>query len=334
MNQIVNRDSSTASTQFRQDVLEGLLLPRKSLSPKYLYDERGSQLFEQICECREYYVTRTEVAILEQNSGEIAEALGRQPLVFEFGSGASRKTRILLNELNKQQGIAAYVPIDISREFLLETARSLQKEYPALKIIPMCADFTRPMLMPEYEFTHGFGKKTAFFPGSTIGNFDRIEARVFLRQTASFLGHAGLLLVGVDLIKPKAVLEPAYDDAAGITAAFNLNLLHRIRNELGGTIDPSGFRHKAFFNEKENRMEMHLEAIHEQVIELSGCRITFHSGETIHTECSYKYDPDQFAQMTRDAGFAIQRVWMDPLRFFAVYLLEAQHLSEQLPEAA
>jgi dimethylhistidine N-methyltransferase len=317
--------------EFQNAVLTGFTRPHKQISPKFLYDQKGSELFDRICDCREYYVTRTETSILEQNSAEIAQALGPEPVVFEFGSGASRKTRILLNEV---RDLAAYVPIDISRDFLLQTAQALQSDYPSLKIIPMCADFTLPMRMPEESLPLEHGCNTAFFPGSTIGNFDRTEARAFLERTASFLGLGGKLLIGVDLIKDKAILEPAYDDEEGITAAFNLNLLVRMRDELGSSVNPENFRHKAFFNEREGRIEMHLESLRDQTIEVSGRSIHFHQGETIHTECSYKYEPRQFETMAQLAGFKVQKSWMDPRQLFAVYLFEVEHVTGTLEHAA
>jgi dimethylhistidine N-methyltransferase len=301
---------------FEEAVLEGLTSSRKRLSPKYLYDQRGSELFDRICECKDYYVTRTETSILERHAADIARAIGARPVVYEFGSGASRKTRILLREL---EAPAAYVPIDISREFLLEAASRLSGEFPSLPVLPLCADFTQPM--PEVN--HPEGRRLAFFPGSTIGNFHLDEAEAFLSRTAEFLGAGGRLLVGVDLLKDRSILEPAYDDSEGVTAEFNLNLLHRMRSELGANVDPANFRHRAIFNEEKARVEMHLESLREQSFEIKGRPIHFHRGETIHTECSYKYDSSRFEELAHRAGFVVGQRWTDDRQYFALYLLEA-----------
>jgi dimethylhistidine N-methyltransferase len=319
------------SDSFAQAVLEGLGRDPKSLSPKYLYDRKGSELFDRICDCEEYYVTRTETAILERHAAEMAELLGERPVIVELGSGASRKTRILLDAV---KDAAAYVPVDISREFLRQSAETIRREYPGLRVFPVCADFTRPLSMPENELTGTTGARAAFFPGSTIGNFHRGEAKAFLRQTAALLGRGGRLLIGVDLIKPREILEPAYDDAQGITAAFNLNLLHRMRDELGARVDPQGFRHQAVFNETEGRIEMHLVSLRDQELEILGQRFRFGEGETLHTECSYKYSPDQFEDMARQAGFAVRSFWTDPRQLFGVYLLEVERILESAPIAA
>jgi dimethylhistidine N-methyltransferase len=304
---------------FEKAVVEGLTSPVKAISPKYLYDRRGSELFDRICDCRDYYVTRTETAILEAYSDEIVSLLGPAPVVFELGSGASRKTRILLKRL---EGAACYIPIDISREFLQQSARSLQDEFPGLSIVPVCADFAQA-LPPDIAGVPSTGsdRKVAFFPGSTLGNFHPEEAVEFLSRTARFLGREGNLLIGIDLLKDRSILEPAYDDEEGWTAAFNLNLLERMRAELGATVDPRRFRHRAWFNERENRVEMHLESVEDQSFDVAGRTIRMNKGESIHTECSYKYSPERFEAMAREAGYELRGRWTDPKRLFAVYLL-------------
>lgn len=315
---------------FAEAVIEGLRRSPKSISPKFLYDQRGSELFERICECPEYYVTRTETEILRSQASEIARLLGPGAVVFEFGSGASVKTRILLDQLGEG---SAYVPIDISREFLIQASASLRALYPKLRILPVCADFTLSLSIPENELPCS-GRRTGFFPGSTLGNFPRPEARALLRHIASFLGMGGLLLIGVDLLKPKEILEPAYDDAAGITAEFNLNLLWRMRRELGAEVDPADFRHRATFNEREGCIEMHLVSLRDQDFQVLGHTVHFARAETLHTECSYKHSPAQFEAMARHAGFSVLRMWTDSRKHFGVYLLEVDRLLEEPSVAA
>jgi dimethylhistidine N-methyltransferase len=314
-------DSKILNPDFAAAVLAGFSRTPKALPPKFLYDERGSELFERICECKEYYVTRTETQILERCISDVSALLGERPVIIELGSGASRKTRILLDAI---PDAAVYVPIDISREFLFGSAKKIQAAYPRLPVLPVCADFTRSWSMPEDKLPADAGRRVAFFPGSTIGNFDRMEALELLRSAASTIGYGGQLLIGFDLAKPREVLVPAYDDAAGVTAAFNINLLHRMRRELGAEVNPESFRHRAIFNERESRMEMYLESLKAQEIRLLGQSFAFTRGETIHTEYSHKYSKERFEDLARQAGFRKRAFWTDEREYFCVALFDAE----------
>jgi len=307
-----------AAARFRSDVLAGLSGPRKTLPCKYLYDELGSALFERICELDEYYPTRTELAILETHVGEMTERLGPRCLLVEYGSGSSRKTRLLLDRLREP---AAYVPIDISREALAASAHALASAYPQLEVLPVCADYTEPLEVPRPR--RRVLRRGVFFPGSTIGNFTPPEAQRFLGRMARVAGPAGGILLGVDLHKERAVLEAAYDDAQGVTAAFNKNLLTRINHELGADFDVARFRHLARWNAGAGRIEMHLVSEAEQSVRLGECRIRFAAGETIHTENSYKYELGHFAALAAQAGLAVRRVWTDADALFSVQFLTA-----------
>jgi dimethylhistidine N-methyltransferase len=311
------------SEQFRDEVLLGLLKERKSIPPKFFYDHRGSELFEKICEQPEYYPTRTERAILESNLSEIVEALGTQTTLIELGSGASVKTRLLLNELADP---CAYVPIDISREFLLESSRVLSREYQGLPVMPVWADYVSALGRLERTFAD-HPRKVLFFPGSTIGNMEPDEASSFLKQCAWFLGragHDGKMLIGFDLVKPAAILDAAYNDGAGITAAFNLNLLERMNRELEADFDLSRFQHRAFFNSTESRVEMHLLSLEAQEVQVAGRQISFRPEETIHTENSYKYTLESFERLATAAGFSWVKAWTDSQNRFAICLLQAK----------
>ena len=306
---------------FRQDVLAGLSRPAKAIPAKWLYDARGSALFDEICRTPEYYPTRTEEGILRRHGAEMAAAIGPAATLVEFGSGSSTKTRILLDALRDAHGAEAhaYVPIDISGEHLGEACRSLAAERPGLAIMPVAADYMALTALP-------FGTRppqppTGFFPGSTIGNLTPPEARQFLTQAARLLGAGGKLLIGVDLVKDTAVLNAAYDDAAGVTAAFSLNLLARINRELGGDFDLDGFRHVAFFNEAASRIEIYLESLKAQQVRIAGRKFSFAPGERIHTEYSYKYTVDGFRELARAAGWRSAAVWTDPAPLFSLHLL-------------
>ena len=303
---------------FARTVLEGLSRTPKALPPKLFYDARGSQLFDCICELEEYYPTRTEIAILAAHAAEIGELAGRRAVLVEFGSGSSVKVRLVLDELYDP---AAYIPIDISAEHLETAAAALSEDYPDMPVLPVAADFTEPLRLPPVE---GGGRHIGFFPGSTIGNFEPAEAEAFLAQARRLLGHGAALLIGVDLKKDEAVLEAAYDDAEGVTAAFNLNLLERINREAGGDVDMDGFAHRAFYNREKGRVEMHLESLRDQIVEVAGERIAFTAGETIHTESSYKYAPDEFAGLAERAGWRALRRWTDGQELFSVWLLEEE----------
>jgi dimethylhistidine N-methyltransferase len=308
-------DLSPERERFLADVLAGLAQDPKTLPCKYFYDERGSALFDRICTLPEYYPTRTELAILRRHAGAMAAALGPRCLLVEYGSGSSTKTRLLLDRLAAP---AAYVPVDISREHLLHSAQALAAHYPALRVIPVCADFTQPFALPEVS---GAARVVGYFPGSTIGNFAPAEARKFLASVAEQCGAGGALLIGVDLEKPRSVLEPAYDDARGVTAEFNRNLLRRVNRELGGDFDLAAFDHRAFWNAALGRVEMHLVSRRDQVVHLAGRTIPFAKGESIHTENSHKYEIGGFAELSAAAGFGVERVWTDDAGLFSVQLL-------------
>jgi len=301
---------------FLASVYKGLSGEQKTLECKYLYDERGSELFDQICDLPEYYPTRTEISILRGNANSIASTLGRGVEIVELGSGASLKTRILLAAL---EAPSLYVPIDISEDFLMKVAGGLQAEFPDTEIQPVVADFMKPFDLPERTGE----KRLLFFPGSTIGNLHRDEAAMFMKGLRT-VTKADQFLIGVDLKKDRAALEAAYDDRAGVTAAFNLNLLRRINRELGATFDLAKFRHKALYNEKEGRVEMHMESLADQQVRVKDQLFSFRAGETIHSENSYKYGLHEFASLAKAAGWRKHTVWTDENRRFAVFLLDAR----------
>lgn len=298
-----------------EELLEGLIATPKCTSPKFFYDRRGSELFDAICEQPEYYPTRTEQAILRAAAADIAEVVGRDATLIELGSGASRKVRLLLEALHP----ACYLGVDISRDFLLESTRRLAVDYPWLEVHAACADFTRPMAWPEGLAGE---RPVAFFPGSSIGNFTPEEAEGFLKGLARLLPAGGGLLVGVDLIKDRAILDAAYNDAAGVTAAFNLNLLQRLRHEFEAEVEPQGFRHRAFYNESASRIEMHLVSLYDQAIRVAGERVEFDAGESLHTESSYKYSIAGFRELAGRAGFEPRAHWTDRDSLFCIHYLE------------
>ena len=300
----------------RADVLSGLARPQKSLAPKYFYDARGSELFEAICALPEYYPTRIELAMMQDSAGDMARRLGPQSLLIEYGAGSGRKTRVLIEALAP----AAYMAIDISRTALRQCAAELAAAYPAVRVAAVCADYTRPLQLPEMET--GARRRVIYFPGSTIGNFTRAEALVFLRYAHAIAGPGGAMLVGVDLKKDPARLHAAYNDAQGVTAAFNLNLLTRINRELGGDFAVSAFEHHAFYDTDEGRIEMHLRSLREQNVNVAGQTFHFRAGETIHTENSCKYAVAEFQQLARDAGFTAAFCWTDAGQLFSIHYLE------------
>lgn len=309
-------DCAPDRERFREEVWAGLALPQKSLPCKFFYDERGSALFERICDLPEYYPTRAELSIMERHAAAMAEGLGSRCLLIEYGSGSSRKTRLLLDRLHQPAG---YVPIDISRDALAASTRALRHAYPDLCVLPVCADYTEPFDLPR---PHGrVERRGVYFPGSTIGNFTPPKAQQFLARMARVAGREGALLIGVDLRKERGVLERAYDDRAGVTAAFNQNLLVRINRELGADFDLDRFRHRAIYDERLGRVEMHLVSTATQEVVVAGRNFAFAEGETIHTENSYKYDPEEFASLAARAGLAVRRVWTDSRRRFSVQCL-------------
>lgn len=301
---------------FLRDVVAGLSSPRKSIPCKYFYDERGSELFEEITRLPEYYPTRTEQAILERHAGEMATAVGPGAVLIEYGSGASVKTRILLDAL---QDLRAYIPIDISEAFLLAVADQIRVDYGSFPVLPVPADYTASYVLPALP---PHRRIVAFFPGSTIGNFEVGQARQFLRNTAIQLGEGGGLLIGVDLRKEASILEQAYDDSQGVTAAFNMNLLERIGAELDGDVNVERFRHVAVWNPDAGRVEMYLESLDDQEIAINGHRFHLKEGERIHTENSHKYTVEGFAELASSAGFRPVRYWMDEDELFSVHYLE------------
>jgi len=299
---------------FLDDVLAGLALAQKSIPPKYFYDEQGCRLFEAICKLPEYYPTRTETAILRGCAAEIAQFIGPEAELIEFGSGAQAKTRILIEALQAP----LYVPVDIAGETLRSSSLELARHYPRLNIVGICADYSRPFALPEFDGAP-IRRKVVFFPGSTIGNFTPTEAVAFLEHVRRTAGAGGALIIGVDLKKEKRLLEAAYADAQGVTARFNLNLLHRINRELHGDFQVERFRHKAFYDPVLGRVEMHLESLGSQCAHLAGRGFDFAPGETIHTEISCKYSIAEFQEMGRRAGFSPEKIWTDPDGWFGVH---------------
>jgi dimethylhistidine N-methyltransferase len=297
-------------------VLAGLSGPEKTLPCKYLYDERGSRLFDRICDLPEYYPTRTEIGILRRYADEMAAGLGPECLVIEYGSGSSLKTPLLLEQLVEPAG---YVPVDISREQLFASATAIARRFPNIEVLPVWADFTADFEVPDPRRRPR--RKAVFFPGSTIGNFGPEDAVRLMKGVARQVGRRGGFLVGVDLYKPKEILEPAYDDAAGVTAAFNKNLLVRINRELGANFDLDQFAHRAVFNERHSRIEMHLVSRKRQVVKIAGSAVWFAAGESICTEHSYKFTREMFREMAMSAGLALDNIWTDDQGLFSVQYL-------------
>jgi len=316
MSQLTLVDCAPQADDFLRDVLDGLTDEPKRLPCKYFYDERGSQLFEQICDLPEYYPTRTEIGILQKYGPEIADAIGSKCAVIEYGSGSGLKTETLLAHLHEPN---AYFPVDISREHLQQSAAAIDEKFPGLAVIPVCADFTQPFELPT-ELVNG-SRKIAYFSGSTIGNFEIDEAIDLLEGMASLCGPSGGMLIGVDLVKARHVLEAAYDDSEGVTAEFNKNVLRRANADLDADFDLGGFEHRAIFNEADSRVEMHLVSRREQEVTIAGRSIHFDAGETIHTENSHKYTLESFAEIAAQAGLRVEQVWTDEREYFSVQYL-------------
>ena len=306
---------TTVTPALRDEALRGLLAHRKTLPPKLFYDETGAELFERITTVPEYYVTRAELEILNARAPEIAAIAGPRAALVEYGSGAGVKVRILLDAMRDP---AAYVPIDISAEQLSRVAREIVAAYPGLKVHPIAADYTRPLELPALP-PHAM--RLGFFPGSTIGNFHPDEAAAFLRQIRRTIGDGGALVLGVDRVKDAATLNAAYDDAAGVTAAFNLNVLKRLNRELDADFDLGRFAHHAFFNARERRVEMHIVSLDDQTVSVGGMLIPFKAGETIWTESSYKYDRPSLDALAKKAGFTVSQLWTDSADQFWVGVL-------------
>lgn len=311
------RCSPATAHRFRADVLAGLSHPQKRLPAKYFYDAAGSQLFDRICELPEYYPTRTELGILRRYAPTMAEWCGPDCLLIELGAGSLTKVRFLLDHLEWPAG---FVPVDVSGDHLRAASRALADEYPTLTVRPVAADFTTPFAMPSLPAQ----RRVVYFPGSTIGNFEPAEADALLRQVARLVGPGGGLILGVDLRKPEDVLEAAYNDAAGVTAAFNCNLLARINRVLGGDFDLTAFRHHAFYNAAQSRIEMHLVSERRQRVRVGPAAFDFRPGETIHTENSHKYDVQEVADRAAGCGLHLAATWTDERSYFAVLGLTAQ----------
>ncbi|AHG92759.1 methyltransferase (plasmid) [Gemmatirosa kalamazoonensis] len=300
------------------EILAGLRGSPKTLPPKLFYDAAGAELFERICELDEYYLTRTELTILRRHVGEIAALAGPRAALVEYGSGAGVKVRLLLDAMEDP---AAYVPIDISREQLARVASELAAEYRTVPILPVCADYTAPVVIPDLPQR---ARRVAFFPGSTIGNFHPPEATAFLRRVRRTLGRDGLLILGVDRRKDAATLHAAYDDAQGVTAAFNRNMLARLNREYGADFDLARFRHRAVWNDEASRVEMHLVSTADQCVHVAGQTFHFARGETLWTESSYKYDRQRLDALASGAGFSVARLWTDEGERFWVAALEVR----------
>ena len=313
-------DFEPKSGNIIKEVLAGLSLSQKTIDAKFLYDKRGSEIFEEICRLPEYYPTRAESLILRRYSKDMAKIIGRDALIIEPGSGNGQKVRSILRSLKQVRG---YVPIEISRDILLRMTEELHEEFPELKVLPVCADFTQDMDLPlTIDFQRG--RKVIFFPGSTIGNFHPVDAISFLKKLGKLACNDGGLLIGVDLKKDKKIFDLAYDDPSGITASFNLNLLERLNREVAATFDLQNFDHEAFYNEELGRVEMHLKSKVSQLVKVNQTMFRFKEGETIHTECSYKYTVEEFCELCAKAKFQIKKTWMDPEKLFCVYYFEKE----------
>jgi L-histidine Nalpha-methyltransferase len=312
----IDQCAQEKTSEFAEALLAGLGVRPKCLSSKYFYDMEGSRLFDRICELPEYYPTRTEISLLHDHAAEIAQQMGPDVTLIEFGAGSLRKVGILLDALERP---AAYVPLDISGEYLRGVAGKLGQIFRGLAIYPVVADFTRPFVLPPVVAN---ARRVGFFPGSTIGNFDRAEALAFLRKATSILAGGGLL-VGVDLVKNPAVLHAAYNDSAGVTAAFNKNVLARANRELDANIDLDAFAHYAFYEMRTQRIEMHLMSLRRQRLSIAGQIVCFDEGEALRTEISHKYTVEGFRTLAAEAGFVPRAVWCDRDRLFSLHWLEA-----------
>jgi dimethylhistidine N-methyltransferase len=302
---------------FYKDVLTGLRSVPKRLEPKYLYDYRGSELFEEITKTLEYYPTRTEMRILKKELNSISHYIGDDVALIEFGSGSSEKIKFLLHHL---KGIKEYVAIDISESFLLQSVEKLKKEHRHLYVHTVCADYTVPFSLPSLKAK----KKVLFFPGSTIGNFDKQERKTFLNQMSTLLTKGDGFIIGVDLKKDEKLLHSAYNDAKQVTRAFNLNLLQRMNRELLANFIVENFEHKAFYNHEEGRVEMHIESLKDQLVTIGEEEVSFQKGETIHTESSYKFSVQEFQNLAKEANFIPKKVWTDEENLFSVHYLEVK----------
>jgi L-histidine N-alpha-methyltransferase len=311
------KDFHPPKSRFREDVLDGLSRNQKAIPPKHFYDARGSALFDDITGTEDYYVTRTELGILDAIAADIAARAGSGAVVIEPGSGSSLKIDKLLNALDRP---SAYIGMDISKDHLVAACEDLAKRYDGLLVGAICADFTQPLPLDEMPIPEG--RRLVFFPGSTIGNFEPDDARSLLETIRSWLRPGDALLIGADRVKSANVLESAYDDAHGVTAAFNLNLLTRINRELDGTINPDDFKHRAIWNDELARVEMHLVALKDMSFSVSGRDFHIQEGESIHTENSHKFTREHFTRLANSAGLSVKDAWSDARDYFTLYWLE------------
>jgi L-histidine Nalpha-methyltransferase len=309
-------DMQPSPDNFREAVIEGLSHYPKRLSPKFFYDERGSSLFDAITELPEYYPTRTEIELLRCHSMEIAQRLGSDILLVELGSGSDVKIRMLLSAVRP----AAYMPVDISPDHLYRSAECIAEDYPDLEVHAVCADYSCPLCLPDVAHSC---RRAAFFPGSSIGNFEPDQARSLLMRIGRMVGSGGRLLIGVDLKKDARILHAAYNDSRGVTAAFNQNLLVRINRELDADFELKAFRHRAYYNQELGRVEMHLAAVSPQRVHIDGHQFDFMAGESVHTEDSYKYNIAEFCDLAEQAGFVCEQMWRDDNNMFSVQCLRA-----------
>jgi len=305
--------------EFYEAVLEGLSLPQKTISPKFFYDDRGSKIFDKICDTPEYYLTRTEIALLNDIKEELYSFIEPGSAVVEYGCGSSIKIKALLSALPEP---SHYIAIDISKSHLISTAKEIASNYSNISVAAICADFMEPIDWPERADFKSLNR-LAFFPGSTIGNLRPTEASQFLKYVRHLVGDEGTFVIGVDMKKDVEVFNRAYNDSEGHTADFNLNLLHRMKNELGADINISKFSHKAFYNDELGRVEMHLVSDIKQVIKIDNSEFPFEEGESIHTECSYKYSVREFSDLAKKSGFSVLKNWSDKKNFFSIYLMRA-----------
>lgn len=307
-------DHAESESDFLAEVRRGLARRPRAIPPKFFYDRRGSSLFAAICELPEYYLTRTEMGILRERAGEIARRVGRNAVLVELGSGASEKVRLLLEALAPR----GYLGIDISRDFLREATERLARDYPRLAVHAACVDFTRPLAL---SYPPASAMRLVFFPGSSIGNFDPAQSEALLRRLRGLVGPGGGFVIGVDLKKDPAVLHAAYNDAQGVTAQFNLNLLARMQRELGAELDRAGFEHEASYDAHAGKIDMYLVSRRSQAIRVAGERFAFAAGERLHTESSYKYTIEEFQALAARAGYEPEAAWTDPARLFSVHFL-------------
>ncbi len=310
-------DLKPQTADARQEVLAGLRAEEKYVSPKFFYDEQGSLLFEQITQLPEYYLTRTEMRLFDDYASDIADAIGHGGCIVEYGSGSNRKIRKLLQNVEPD----AYAPVDISTDHLQANARALHRDHPGLNVYAVCADYSQPLELPRALAGYD---KTAFFPGSSIGNFEPTAAETFLGNVRTTLGKHGSMLVGVDRKKDSRVLEAAYNDNQGVTAAFNKNLLTHINDELNADFDVAAFEHRAEYDPDDGCIRMYLISQRDQRVRVGDAEFEFAQGERLHTESSYKYDPAQFSELSARAGFRMREMWSDANELFAVFLLQRE----------